>query len=342
MLANLPDETTQLLIDLCTMPASASLYDEPEDEEASRTRSGPSYLSYLALNRNSVAEIANVPASLVQAVKQTTDPADDSNNTSRPDTPPTAKPPILEPVTRLSPRLYFAHFVDHMDQFVLFLETVAKRRWGQSVDSSVDVQPPLEPTADQKADREDQVAVWNTLLELYLTLGRDAEAVRFRAKAMHVLQSAKIPYDPTHALILCSSRGYTPGLVLLWERMGMYEDVLRFWMDKDKEGSDPEASGQVVKHLKAYGDVHPHLYPLVLRFLTSSSDLLARHQEDVRDVLEHINKENIMPPLGVIQVLSRNNVASIGLVKEWMMTRIREARDEIQAVSSLQLEGGLS
>jgi hypothetical protein len=38
------------------------------------------------------------------------------------------------PARRLSPRIYFHHFVDHLDEFVVFLETVAIRRWDQSVD----------------------------------------------------------------------------------------------------------------------------------------------------------------------------------------------------------------
>jgi hypothetical protein len=49
-----------------------------------------------------------------------------------------------------------------------------------------------------------------------------------------------------HALILCLSHSYAPGLVLVWEKMGIYEDVLRFWMDRDGEGNTPEASSQVV------------------------------------------------------------------------------------------------
>jgi hypothetical protein len=38
-------------------------------------------------------------------------------------------------VKQLSPWLYFPHFVDHMDNFVVFLETVARRQGAQSVDS---------------------------------------------------------------------------------------------------------------------------------------------------------------------------------------------------------------
>ena len=114
--------------------------------------------------------------------------------------------------------------------------------------------------------------------------------------------------------------------------MDIYEDVLRFWMDRDSEGNTPEASSQVVYHLNLYGPTRPHLYPLVLRFLTSSPALLSRHTADIEKVLEHIEREKIMPPLSVIQVLSRNGVASVGLVKKWLMMRIKELLEDIHIV----------
>ena len=39
-----------------------------------------------------------------------------------------------------------------------------------------------------------------------------------------------------------------------------------------------------------------------------------------------------MPPVSVVQVLSRNGVASVGLVKEWLMARIKSAREEVEMV----------
>ncbi|KAF7367248.1 E3 ubiquitin-protein ligase PEP5 [Mycena sanguinolenta] len=363
MLDSLPEETTQLLIDLCT-PTSGPVL-EPEEEvpnTAASTKAlfsaganGPSYLSYLALHRNSVVVDAPPPSPSIKTVK----PSDTASrrasvHESPPQTPsvhttaPNKRPPApLKPLPKLiSPRLYFAHFVDHMDQFLVFLETVARRRWGQSVEGidDVSVAPEAETLPDDH-DRPDQVAVWNTLLELYLTLpdpsatpvvgsttgagttGDEDESSPLRRKALRVLKSKTLPYDPTHALILCSSRGYTRGLVLLWERMGMYEDVLRFWMGS----AEPGASDEVVRRLKAYGSTRPQLYLVVLRYLTSTPALLTRHEADVREVLEHIDKEQIATPLGIIQVLARNDVASVGLVKDWLMTRIQTARAEIQS-----------
>jgi len=67
-----------------------------------------------------------------------------------------------------------------------------------------------------------------------------------------------------------------------------------------------------------------------LRFLTSTPELLSRHREDVKRILKVIDEREILPPLGVVQVLSRNDVASIGLVKEWLIERVKITRTEIQ------------
>jgi hypothetical protein len=91
-----------------------------------------------------------------------------------------------------------------------------------------------------------------------------------------------------------------------------------------------------------YGPEHPELYPLVLRFLTSTPELLKKHEEDVKAMVEYVDEEGIIPPLGVIQVLSRNGVASVGLLKEWLVKRITTSRAEIHndeaLTKSYQLE----
>ena len=128
--------------------------------------------------------------------------------------------------------------------------------------------------------------MWDTLLELYLTLpppesvgsSEKSSLDVMRDKALRELKNESTPYDPMNVLIPCPSRSYTPGLV----HRCMYEDI-RFWMDRDNEGNTPEASPQVVYHLNLYGPTRPHLYPLVLlQFLTLSPELLSRHMADIK------------------------------------------------------------
>ncbi|KAH8094673.1 hypothetical protein BXZ70DRAFT_947050 [Cristinia sonorae] len=352
MLESLPEETTQLLIDVCTSLAPLTI--EPEDQHSAPSRQastgGPSYLSYLALNRvpavvlpgsdTAAPAIASVQPSVSRQGSVANDDPRSTNSTPPPITPSNSNlaSARVQHVKRPSPRLYFAHFIDDKERFIRFLETVALKRWGQSLNSTASSPVPTDPNEDAEAEKKDQVAVWNTLLELYLSYTSSpdtAHATTFADQANKLLKTEHLPYDPTHALILCSTRSFTPGLVLLWERLGMYEDVLRFWMDKHKEGGNPDASAQVIRCLRQYGPEHAHLYPLVLRFLTSTPELLSKHTKDVVELLEHIDEEGIMPPLAVVQVLTRNGVASVGLVKQWLMTRITDSREQIDTDQKL-------
>lgn len=390
MLQSLPEETTQLLIDLCTVPPGSfvggndgsstpvvtkSILPPSSSTSTGGVGSGPSYLSYLALGRSqpttSITSDISPPSPSIKTLRQENIP---SSSTVVPplssSTPQQQQSLVAQQAIPLSkqnmklpsPRVYFAHFVDHMEQFVVFLETVAFRRYGQSADEGSVVdhvsthRRPREATStstgsstsafvvvNDAEDREDQVAIWNTLLELYLTLpGSEKEDEReggrgreFKLKAMKVLRSSMLPYDPTHALILCSTNGFTDGLILLWEKLGMFEDIIRFWISQASDNNDSTASRKVMETLKTYGPNRPNLYPLVLRFLTSTPEVLAKHREDLKNTLEYIEQEGIMPPIAVVQLLSRNGVASVGLVKEWLMMRIREGKEEIEDVSCL-------
>jgi len=367
MLENLPRETTELLIDICTSNSLLTIDDPTNEtgEDSGLSPAGrssgfaPSYLSYLALNRGPATNEAattvtgTTGAATVKGRREGSVFEDPGDSTPPPSASTllsmaaTIQPPKpREPVKRPSPKMYFANFVDHMEQFVIFLQTVALRRWGQSVDddagaTSSGERGDSDVPVDEAAEHADQISVWNTLLELYLSIPtKSGEEERgMRAKALRLLQSDKIPYDVNHALIICSTCQFTPGLVLLWERLGMHEDVLRFWMDKEKitsssgdEKGANEASSQVVHYLDLYGPKHRHLYPLALRFLTSSEVLLNRHSKDVERVIEYVDREKIMPPLAILQLLSRNGIASVGLVKGWLIRKIGEARGDIDMV----------
>jgi hypothetical protein len=230
-----------------------------------------------------------------------------------------------------SPRQYFAHFVDHHDLFTHFLEAIASALWGQSVDGSSENAKP-----DSQDALTDQRAVWNTLLELYLvsTKSSDLTVVKAsKAKALTLLsKSETIPYDPMHALVLCSTSGFTEGLVGIWESMEMYEDILRFFMEQPASASadDPgHPSDQVVHYLNLYGSTNLHLYPLVLRYLTSSPLILSRHSSTLPTLLRTIDEHHILPPLAVIQLLSRNSVSTVGSVKDWLKEKVELAREEV-------------
>lgn len=368
LLQHVPEETTALLIDLCSGTLGKDPVQSTSDiaKSGSGGTSGPAVLSYLGYNR--VAGMFTSEPTATSPVDSTQDSAIPTANGHRVGSKATqasakstvtaqpfssTEPSYLPP----SPRMYFAHFVDHHDLFIHFLEAVALTLWNQKVDiSSGRASGPSSPSPPYDMDEKDNVledetkadqrAVWNTLLELYLSSTRSAvsEVSKLaREKALGLLASS-LPLDTMHALLLCSTAGFTEGTVRLWERLGMYEEVLRFYMapvqtgGENTSGDKPNGSGtsqgdKVFRALDLYGPEHPYLYPLVLRWLTGSPEVLQQHGKELPRVLQEIDERRIMPPLMVVQLLSRNGVASVGHVKDWLKGKVAENKQDIASVS---------
>jgi len=270
--------------------------------------------------------------------------------------------PELSPLERAqaspNPRQFFAHFVDHPVDFVHFLETVAARRFGKKLDARgasrdraglPEVGRMRMVDLDDVVGREEQ-AVWNTLLELYLSTDPaavEADGARagttsrtkaeLEANALELLRSRdEIAYDDTQALLVCTTLGFTAGFVLLYEQLGMYDDIVRYWIDTAQlTPQSTDASVQVLAALKRYGQGRPYLYRLVLRFLSSSEELLGRHSAELGELLDEIERDRILDPIAVVQVLSRAGLASVGVVREYLKRHLAAERDE--AASDLAL-----
>ena len=371
LLQHEPQATTDLLIDLCSGNLGKQRVipiQHPTSDKDTNESSGPAVLSYLGYNRvqglfTNDTQNASHTGAKVPNGQSTIGKGDSNANQGTATRIPRAE--VDGSINELSdkaayippsPQLFFAHFLDNHDLFVQFLECVANDLWGQKVDP-VDPQrsTPLPLRGAGSFDEvdnsvpADQRAVWNTLLELYLASTRSSDLQTSsvaRDKAFGLLaQGSSNPYDPIHALMLCSMSGFTEGMVGLWESMGMYEDVLRFFMEKDSMSSSsetshsidntPSPSDEVMRYIHLYGPTNPHLYPLVLRYLTSSPSILSRHSTHLVKLLETIDAEHIMPPLAVVQLLSRNGVTSVGSVKEWLKVKVAETRQDVESDRSL-------
>lgn len=281
----------------------------------------------------------------------------------------TQLPPL--PYEVPSPKAFFTHFLRFPKSFKRFLETVALARWGQVIEDGF--QPEKigsTPTdgfgiiSDEKEedqeDVKDQKAVWNALLEIYL---RDDEpdapieagttAQRGKRQAFKLLQQhAKLPYDPTHALILCEQEGFIDGVVLLYERMGLYEDILRLWIDKSSkelgrsgnigervtektvDSSTPRqfaSSDRVLKSLNRYAHLDSSLYPLVITYLISNPLLLSHYHRELKEILTRVEEEKLMSTLQIIQLLSKTQYANVGLIKNFLQRAVQEEQSEIEA-----------
>ncbi|KAJ1657403.1 Vacuolar protein sorting-associated protein 11 [Dispira simplex] len=243
-----------------------------------------------------------------------------------------------------NPRRFQNLFVDSPDYLVQFLERVREKRWPETTvprDTGEESPSLVDPN-----ELEDRKAVWCTLLELYLETwsraneltaldGHDdrssesptvANSVSLGEKAtlaankvMGLLLETQVPYDWDQAFTLCDTAQFDQGTTWLYESRGLYQELFQFYMDRE----DVEI---MLGLLDKWGTKEPTLYAQALNYLVSSSAVLTTHMDDLRPLLEKIEELNLLPPLQVIQILSRHSVAKLGLVKDYLIRCLRAER----------------
>ncbi|KAF9945532.1 hypothetical protein BGZ70_003759 [Mortierella alpina] len=115
--------------------------------------------------------------------------------------------------------------------------------------------------------------------------------------------------------------GFDEGIVFLYEKMKMYMDILRLWIGRDD-------TTKVIECLRKYGPLEPSLYPLTLSYFSSSPGRLTSATAELLKVLDHIDQQDLLPPLQVVQALSQTSVATIGMIKNYIGRRIESERKE--------------
>jgi hypothetical protein len=315
LLKHLPDETTQLLIDLCcgTLDAQPVLNGISSPSADSQPQTGGGYLPYLPYSGSSTTQKASASAapSLTNAGSPMGSPplANGSGRHGLPDNQFNDDLP--------SPRVFFAHFIEHQKHFVKFLETLLDNRYSSTK---------LSDDALQQ-----KTAICNTLLEIYLELARTDSSSQsdLERKAMELLQASETrPYDPTQALLVCITASFEPGMLLLYEKLGMIEDIFRYHMAR----SD---SARTLQVLWKFSDRYPNLFNIALRWLSSDPSRMSRHTADAERILDQIDERKLMKPVQVVKLLGRNSVTSIGLLKRYLGRNLATEREEIDSDKAL-------
>jgi hypothetical protein len=113
--------------------------------------------------------------------------------------------------------------------------------------------------------------------------------------------------------------------MLVREKQGLYIDIFRSYTSaRDTAGA--------IKALRKHGLEEPQLYPAALAYFTSSSQALKEAGKELEVVLQKIDDDGLMAPLQVIQTLSTNTVATMGMVKRYLGDTIEKERKEIAYV----------
>lgn len=203
------------------------------------------------------------------------------------------------------PRTAFSAFVDHAPEFIVFLEACIQ---------------------SQNLREDDKVDLYTTLFEMYLhtaSLKKDGERQAWEDKAKNLVQGNNIPIDTSNVLLLSHLSNFRAGTILVREQQGLHSDIFRsYTAANDVQGA--------LRALHKYGPLEPSLYPAALAYLTSTPATLAEAGASELDaILNKIDTDGLMAPLQVIQTLSANGVATMGMIKTYLSTTIARERQEI-------------
>ena len=135
----------------------------------------------------------------------------------------------------------------------------------------------------------------------------------------------KVPIDTSNVLLLSHLSNFKDGTTMVKEQQGLQFDIFRSYTSaKDTTGA--------IKALRKYGPQEPQLYPAALAYFTSSPKILEEAGDELNVVLKRIDEDGLMAPLQVIQTLSKNAVATMGMVKKYLSDTIEKERKEISNV----------
>ena len=221
------------------------------------------------------------------------------------------------------PRTAFSSFVDHPDSFITFLEVCLKQN---------------------NIEKSDMTDLYTALFEMYLETAnakKGEEKEKWEAKAKRLidgkdvsmilsglcfeLRGLQIPIDPSNVLLLSHLSNFRDGTTLVREQQGLRFDIFRSYT------SAHDTTG-AIKALRKYGPEEPQLYPAALAYFTSDPKILEEAGDELDIVLKKIDEDGLMAPLQVIQTLSTNAVATMGMVKKYLSDTIDRERKEISNV----------
>ncbi|CAN6618315.1 E3 ubiquitin-protein ligase Pep5p [Trichomonascus vanleenenianus] len=223
-------------------------------------------------------------------------------------TPGTPSEPTYQPP---KPRLIFSSFIDHPNEFVIFLEAC------------------LESYDRFEGDEKNRVDLVSTLFEMYLTLANKAQSDdekrewQQKAKALGLDKNNKM--DQNTMLLLTHMTGFHDNeLMAAAYRDGFQVDMFRSCVaSRDVQGA--------IEVLHKYGDQQKELYPLALNFFTSSTQVLEEAgEEEFNFVLTKIKEKRLMAPLQIIHELSTNSVVKVGQVRKFLLDLIASENTEIE------------
>ncbi|XP_071804394.1 vacuolar protein sorting-associated protein 11 homolog [Asterias amurensis] len=174
-----------------------------------------------------------------------------------------------------------------------------------------------------KVQPESSNLIYNTLLELYLhDMAHEDERrnrLELNRRAMDLLQTSDDHCDIDQALVLCQMHNFKKGILFLYEKSKLYQQILHYHMENNEYD-------QVIDCCKRYGTQDPNLWVQTLSYFARKEENCKQY---IIEALCQIDRHNLLPPLMVVQTLAHNSTATLSVVKDYIIRRLQQENDQI-------------
>lgn len=159
--------------------------------------------------------------------------------------------------------------------------------------------------------------IYTTLLEAYLR--QENEDVRAK-KCIPLLVNPRAKFDNDQALVLCQMYNFGDGVLLLYKRMELYQEIVSHYMEEQKYKA-------VLDACASFSERDPMLWVQALAYFAEQPNDC---EEEIRVVLKHIEEKGLLTPIRVIQILSKKETATLAVVKDFIVKNLQEQAQRME------------
>uniref|UniRef100_A0A1I8J5J3 Vacuolar protein sorting-associated protein 11 homolog n=1 Tax=Macrostomum lignano TaxID=282301 RepID=A0A1I8J5J3_9PLAT len=168
-----------------------------------------------------------------------------------------------------------------------------------------------------------------TLLELYIQSLAEEPATADKSlrdkreqRALELLKTGSDCYDSDAFLLRCYLCQFWPGVMLLCERTGRYDLLLRHYTERGQYDS-------LFKLCETVGHRHKDLWRQALLYYARSDEPAA--QQYLARVLEYMRSTGLMSPLSIVSLLCTHSQATLGAISSFLVEHLRDEAAQAEA-----------
>jgi gas vesicle protein len=217
----------------------------------------------------------------------------------------------------------FLHiFLKNSDELINFLENIHKNKKSNSkVILNTLLELYINSFSNESLNKETNLPLKNKLPEILTKVDDEKRVSFYEKRALEFLTQNYTLYDMNLALVICQLHNFKAGMLYLYEKNGMYQRILQYHMNNNEYTS-------ILDTCKRYGTQDSNLWIQALQYFSKREEFNCK--EYIMQILANIEKFNLLTPLMVIKILSKNSTLTVDTVKEFLLKRMRKEEKEIE------------